>query len=111
MSKKMLTLKLLFLATLVIWAPSVWAMTDTDMILMTLVIAGVSLLAYWFASVLMMFGLSFLLAFLAGYVFLFVSFLIGDYFSRELMEHVPHPAQQQAPAASKHDPLRGMNLS
>ena len=58
-----------------------------------------------------MFGLSYATAFLAAYGILLVSFFVGDYFSRNIMDKLPRPAKSGVPADSTDNSIREINLS
>lgn len=76
-----------------------------------MIFAGVSALAYFCATVMLMFGLSYTTAFLSAFGIFLLSFLAGDYFSRNIMDKLPRPAESAVPADSTDNSIREMNLS
>jgi len=112
MLKKNLLLTLIaLLGATFVGSPSCWASSDPYLILFVLVLAGASALAYFCATVMVMFGLSYATAFLAAFGILLVSFFVGDYFSRNIMDKLPRPAEREVPADSTENSIREINLS
>ncbi len=112
MTKKNLLLILIaLLGAVFVYSPSCLASFDTYVLLGVLVLAGASVLAYFCATIMVMFGLSYATAFLAAFGILFVSFFVGDYFSRNIMDKLPRPAEREVPADSTDNSIREINLS
>lgn len=112
MTKKNLLLILIaLLGAVFVYSPSCLASSDTYVVLFILLFAGASVLAYFCATVMVMFGLSYTTAFIAAFGILLMSFFAGDYFSRNIMDKLPRPAAREVPADSTDNSIREINLS
>jgi hypothetical protein len=112
MLKKNLLLTLIaLLGAVFVYSPSCLAGSDSYVLLSVLVLAGASILAYFCATIMVMFGLSYATAFLAAFGILLVSFFVGDYFSRNIMDKLPRPAEREVPADSTDNSVREIKLS
>lgn len=99
----------LFTLSLFLCPSPAWAISPTgEKILLGLLLASFSLLSIWVATVFMLFGWSFLQGFLAGFIFILLSYIIAIPFV-ELIE--PRKDTYERQTAPKIDPLKGMNLS
>ena len=112
--KNLLFIFVALLGTIFVHSPSCWAGSDADVLSFILLFAGASALAYFCATVMVMFGLSYATAFLAAYGILLVSFFVGDYFSRNIMDKLPRSAKSGVPADSTNstdNSIRDLTLS
>lgn len=102
---------LIWTLALLVEAPSVFAARYDDPIILTLFFLLYSAFAWWFAAVMMIFGMTFLQGFILGFLVWMASFLYADHQQRtqRLREHPP--ATQEVPKSISYDPLRFMNLS
>jgi hypothetical protein len=109
--KNLLLIFMIFLGTILVCPTPSWASSDAYFLSFLMIFAGVSTLAYFCATVMVMFGLSYTTAFLSAFGILLLSFFVGDYFSRNIMEKLPRPAESAVPADSTDNSIREMNLS
>ena len=92
-------------------APTVFAGSLNDPIVFTGLFLIASLFSWWFATVVMIFGMTFLQGFLLGYLVLLGSLFSGESYRREDRSNGRPPTIQDAPKRTSLDPLRFMNLS
>jgi hypothetical protein len=109
--KNLLLIFLALLGAIFVYSPSCWAISEGNILLFILLFAGASALAYFCATVMVMFGVSYVSAFFAAFGILLVSFFVGDYFSRNVMDKLPRPAESEVPADSTENSMREINLS
>ena len=109
--KNLLFIFVALLGATFVYSPSCFAGSDAYVLLFILLFAGASVLAYFCATVMVMFGLSYTTAFIAAFGILLASFFAGDYFSRNIMDKLPRSAESEVPADSTDNSIREINLS
>lgn len=96
---------------LIVAAPSVFAARYDDPIIMTLFFLLYSGIAWWFAAVMMVFGMTFLQGFILGFLVWMASFLYAESYQQTRKLRERPPTTQEVPKSITYDPLRFMNLS
>lgn len=109
--RRRIYLFLLLTSACVLLSPTVFSASFDDYLVFSLFFIAYSALAWWFATVLLIFGMTFLQGFILGYVVWAASFFVADEYRKILREKEQKPASQEVPGEVRSDPLRFMKLS
>jgi len=96
---------------MILLSPAVFAGSFDRDLIFYLLFAFYSVLAWWLATVLMIFGMTFLQGFLLGYLIWIASYFLMEDYRRTEQLRKRTPTTQELPRRTNLDPTRFMNLS